>query len=63
MEVDESGFSELLDQADQLTSVIDSSGELPRVERNLRQLLEVGQQLWTKTAHTGVGRESTDVKA
>lgn len=63
MDVDDRGFGDLLDQAEQLTATIDSSGELPRVERNLKQLLEVGQHLWKRTAHIGVGREATDVKA
>lgn len=62
MEVDDTGFGELLDQAEQLTASIDSSGELPRVERNLKQLLEVGQHLWKRTSH-GVGKEANDVKA
>uniref|UniRef100_T1ISV4 Uncharacterized protein n=1 Tax=Strigamia maritima TaxID=126957 RepID=T1ISV4_STRMM len=60
--MDPGDFGELLHQAEQLTADIDSNGELPRVERNLRQILEVGQQMWTRTAQT-TSRDSTDVKA
>lgn len=45
-----SALSELVQQAEQLTAAVDSSGQLPRVERNLRQLAEAGQQLWSRTA-------------
>ena len=67
-----SDFSGLLQKAEQLASEIDrfpsaESGEsgyadLPRVERNLRQLMDAGEQLFTKTSkdiHLG----SQDVKA
>ena len=69
-----SDFSGLLQRAEQLSSEIDrfpatvsaaaDSGlaDLPRVERNLRQLMDAGQQLFTKTSkdvHLG----SQDVKA
>lgn len=55
-------FGDLLHRAEQLTADIDSNGELPRVERNLRQILEVGQQMWTRTAQA-TSRDTTDVKA
>lgn len=55
-------FGELLHQAEQLTADIDDNGDLPRVERNLRQILEVGQQMWARTAQTA-SRDATDVKA
>jgi nuclear pore complex protein Nup93 len=55
-------FDDLLYKAEQLTAEIDGESELPRVERNLRQLLEAGEQLWTRTA-TSVSRETSDVRA
>ncbi|GAB6021639.1 Nucleoporin nup93, variant 2 [Chamberlinius hualienensis] len=61
---EESGFGDLLDQAEQLTAQLDGGSELPRVERNLRQLCEAGRQLWNKSAQIGgVGVDSNDVKA
>ncbi|XP_076352512.1 nuclear pore complex protein Nup93-like [Tachypleus tridentatus] len=62
METDSTGLGELLEQAEQLTADIDGDGELPRVERNFRQILEAGQQLWTRTAQTS-SRDTSDVKA
>ncbi|XP_037093598.1 nuclear pore complex protein Nup93-like [Pollicipes pollicipes] len=38
------GFSDLVQQAGRLTTDMDTSAELPRVERNLKQLLEAGAQ-------------------
>ncbi|XP_076028767.1 nuclear pore complex protein Nup93-like [Oratosquilla oratoria] len=49
----EPSLSELLQQAEQLTSHIDTGGELPRVERSLRQILDAGQQFWSKSGQTG----------
>ncbi|UYV77860.1 NUP93, partial [Cordylochernes scorpioides] len=63
MEVDENaGFAELVQQAEQLTAEIDGTSELPRVERNLRQILEAGQELWSKTTQT-TAKGTSDVKA
>ena len=61
MEVESEGFSELLPQAEQLTADMDSGGELPRVERNLHQIMDQSQRLWSKMAQSS--HESTDVKA
>ena len=57
-----SDFGELLQAAEQLTAEFDpsSSSDLPRVERNLHQIVEAGQQLFAKTSRD-VG--SQDVKA
>lgn len=65
METEDTGFGDLLEQAEQLTAAMDTTGELPRVERNLKQLMDVSQQLWHRTAQSAgaVGRESTDIKA
>lgn len=54
-------FSELLQQAEQLTADIETGDELPRVRRNLQQIAEAGQRLLEKTS--GVLDETTDVKA
>lgn len=56
-----SSFGDLLQQAEQLTADMDSGWELPRVERNLHQLAEAGQRLWSQT--TGVAGDSAQVKA
>ncbi|KAK8777909.1 hypothetical protein V5799_020748 [Amblyomma americanum] len=61
MEEDSAGFGELLQQADQLTAEIDDTG-LPRVKRNLKQIVEEGHQLWSRTAlHSA--KDTNDVKA
>lgn len=57
----DSGFNDLLQQAEQLTADMDGN-ELPRVERNLRQILDAGQQLWSRTTQA-VSRDTSDVKA
>ena len=75
-----SDFSELLQNAEQLTAEFDSVSEgfgggnvgsglvgsdLPRVDRSLKQLVEAGQQLFSKTKkdHAGINLGSQDVKA
>ncbi|KAK8779261.1 hypothetical protein V5799_019398 [Amblyomma americanum] len=61
MEEDSAGFGELLQQADQLTAEIDDTG-LPRVKRNLKQIVEEGHQLWSRTALLSA-KDTNDVKA
>ncbi|XP_077993570.1 nuclear pore complex protein Nup93-like [Glandiceps talaboti] len=56
------GFGELLQQAEQLTADMDSGTDLPRVDRNIHQIMEAGQRLWTKTAQAAV-QDTADVKA
>lgn len=56
------GFGDLLRSAEQLTADVDTGTELPRIEQNLRQIMETSQRLWTKTAQIG-GQDETDVKA
>lgn len=56
-----SSFGDLLQQAEQLTADMDSGWELPRVERNLHQLAEAGQRLWTQT--TSAAGDNAAVKA
>ena len=60
--MDQEGFGDLLRDAEQLTADVDSGGELPRVERNLRQIMETSERLWTKTAQVGAP-DAADVKA
>ncbi|GFU84464.1 nuclear pore complex protein Nup93, partial [Trichonephila clavipes] len=62
MDVDSAGFTDLLQQAEQLTADIDGEGELPRVERNLRQIVDAGQQLWSRTTQA-VSKDTCDIKA
>lgn len=62
MDVDNAGFTDLLQQAEQLTADIDGEGELPRVERNLRQIVDAGQQLWSRTTQA-VSKDTCDIKA
>lgn len=54
-------FSELQQQALQLTADMDSGTDLPRVERNLNQILEAGQRLLAKVGP--ISQDNTDVKA
>ncbi|KAL5467639.1 hypothetical protein EMCRGX_G031900 [Ephydatia muelleri] len=54
-------LADLLQQAQQLTTDLQTGGELPRVHRNLQQIAEAGQRLLEKTS--GFPDESVDVKA
>ena len=54
-------FADLLHQAEQLTSDIDTGSDLPRIERNLPQLADAAQRLLSKT-YSNIG-DSSDVKA
>ncbi|XP_033102112.1 nuclear pore complex protein Nup93-like [Anneissia japonica] len=56
------GFEDLLQQAEQLTADVDSGSDLPRVERNIHQIVEAGQRLWSRTAQTGQP-DTANVKA
>ncbi|XP_003707755.2 nuclear pore complex protein Nup93 [Megachile rotundata] len=57
----DSGFSELLRLAEQLSAVVEGSEELPQVERNLRQILETSNELWSRVTQTGT--QSNQVQA
>lgn len=61
MNIDTEGFTDLLQQAEQLTADMDSGTDLPHVERNLQQILEAGQRLLSRT--TPASQDSTDVQA
>lgn len=58
----QSNFDELLQKAEKLRAEIDGNVEMPRVERNLKQLAEVGNELWTRTAYN-TSRDSCDIRA
>ncbi|XP_054164411.1 nuclear pore complex protein Nup93-like [Oppia nitens] len=62
MESMDTDFGDLLHKAEQLTADIDGESELPRIERNLRQLLDAGEQLWSRTS-TADTRQTNDVRA
>lgn len=62
MEEDNTGFDDLLQQAEQLTADIDGDTDLPRVQRNLKQILEEGQQLWSRTSQIS-SKDTADVRA
>ncbi|RWS10504.1 nuclear pore complex protein Nup93-like protein [Dinothrombium tinctorium] len=55
-------FEDLLFKAEQLTAEIDGVSQLPRIERNLKQLSDAGQELWSRTAFHRQ-RETSDVRA
>ncbi len=61
MEVSMDGFGDLVQQAEQLTAEVDSGAELPRVERNLHQIMEVAQRMAQRAPP--LAQEATDVKA
>ncbi|KAL5021935.1 hypothetical protein ScPMuIL_001090 [Solemya velum] len=61
MEIDGENFADLQHQAEQLTAEMDSGTDLPRVDRNLAQILEAGQRLLSKIAP--ISQDATDVKA
>ncbi|KAL6261107.1 hypothetical protein P5V15_008637 [Pogonomyrmex californicus] len=48
----DSGFSELLRSAEQLSAAVEGNEDLPQVERNLRQILEASNELWSRVTQT-----------
>lgn len=62
MDVDDpNDLIDLQQQALQLTADMDTGTDLPRVERNLTQILEAGQRLLAKVGP--ISQDATDVKA
>ena len=51
----------LLQRSEELTANLYGGDELPRVKRNLTQVLDAGKRLWSKTAAHGT--EAHQVKA
>lgn len=56
----DSDFNELLRSAEQLSATVESTSEL-QVERNLRQILEASNELWSRVTQTGT--QDTQVQA
>lgn len=48
--MDTSNLDDLLHKAEQLTAIIDGNVDMPRIERNIRQLLDAGDQMYNRTA-------------
>ena len=59
--MDMDGFGDLVQQAQQLTADMDSGMELPKVERNLRQISEMAARMASKAPT--VGQDVANVKA
>lgn len=57
------GFGDLVQQAQQLTAQIDSGVELPRVERNLFQILDEAQRMAGRAPAVSTHDHTTDIKA
>lgn len=61
--LEDHGLNDILQQAEKLTAEIDATNELPRVQRNLRQVLEAGQQLLNRAAQGVPKTSETETKA
>jgi nuclear pore complex protein Nup93 len=46
-------FGDLVHEAEQIATEIEGTGELPKIERSLRQVLEASQSLWSRVTVTG----------
>lgn len=46
-------FTDLVNEAEQLATEIEGTGELPKIERSLRQVLEASQALWSRVSVSG----------
>lgn len=53
-------FDDILQQAERLTADLDSGNELPRVQRNIQQIVDAGQRLCSGTA---TAHDNAQVKA
>lgn len=49
----ESDFNDLLHAAEQLAAEVDGTGDLPKVDRSLRQVLDASNELWSRVAQNG----------
>ena len=49
----DSDFNDLLNAAEKLSADVEVSGDLPKVDRTLRQVLEASTELWSKVTHSG----------
>jgi nuclear pore complex protein Nup93 len=59
--MDTDDFSDLVQQAHQLTADMDSGLELPKVERNLRQISEMASRMASKGPM--LGQDTASIKA
>lgn len=48
-----SDFTDLLFEAEKLTTSVDGTNDLPKVDRSLRQVLEASNELYSRVAQTG----------
>lgn len=60
--MDTSNLDDLLHKAEQLTAIIDGNIEMPRIERNLKQLLDAGDQMYARTVGSSA-KDVNDVRA
>lgn len=56
-------MDELVYQSERLAMEINEDLEMPRIKRNLSQILEAGNQLWNRTVGASANREASEVKA
>lgn len=55
-------LDDLLHKAEQLTAIIDGNIEMPRIERNLKQLLEASDQMYARTSASSA-KDANDIRA
>lgn len=48
----DSGFSELLRSAEQISAAAEGNDDMPHVDRNLQQILEASNELWCRVTQT-----------
>lgn len=46
-------LNELLRKAEQMAADVEGIGDLPQVERNLRQILDGSNEIWSQMTQTG----------
>lgn len=56
-------MDELVHQSERLAMEINQDLEMPRIKRNLSQLLEAGNQLWNRTVGVSANRDASEVRA
>lgn len=56
-------MEDLVYQSEKLAMEINRDLEMPRIKRNLSQLLEAGNQLWNRTVGLSANRDASEVRA
>lgn len=56
-------MEELVHQSERLAMEVNQYLEMPRIKRNLSQLLEAGNQLWNRTVGLSTNRDASEVRA